>query len=201
MLAHGITNTITIDEDVVRQGAVVEATIGLESAAEIVLKDVGRDDLLTLLSLRCSLSVVLAHVLIVGRNKTYDALLALVANINTNEHGLVGDFLTKVHAPQVTTELGVDLSDNVQIDTVIVSVDRLAGDELRDNGVVRVNFIFNGGVEMLLSQGVRNDDEEELDDWSLRLARGCLLLVLNVDVVPEVGVNGILEVFNLGSVV
>ena len=153
------------------------------------------------MALRVSLSIVLAHVRVVGGDEANDALLALVAHVDTDQHGLVGDLLAEVHAPEITSEFGVDLPDNIEIDTVIISVDGLAGNELRDNGVVRVNFIFNGGVESLLSQGVRDDDKEELNDWLLRLLlrRDWALLSasgLDLDVIPEVGVNSVLEVLD-----
>lgn len=62
--------------------------------------------------------------------------------------------MSEVHSPEVTAELGIDLADDVQIDTVVVSVDGLACDELGDDGVVRVDLVFNGRVEVLLTKGV-----------------------------------------------
>jgi len=131
-----------------------------------------------------------------------------VANIDTNKHGLVGDLGAEVHSPEITSEFGVDLSHDVQVDTIVVTVDGLGSDELRDDGVVRVNFIFNGGVEVLLSESVRDNDEEELHDGlvgiSLLLLSGCLGSLawhFDLHVVSEVGVDGVLEVFNLRSVV
>ena len=76
------------------------------------------------------MSVVLAHVLVIGGNKANDTLLALVANIDTHKHGLVGNFLAEVHSPEITTEFGVDLSHDVEIDTIVVTVDGLRCDEL-----------------------------------------------------------------------
>jgi len=130
----------------------------LQSAAEIFLKNIGRNDFLTLLSLWTCLSVVFTHVRIIGSNKTNDRLFTFVANIDTNKHGLVGNFLTKVHSPEITSKLSIDLSDNVEVDAVIISHDSFACDKLRDDRVIRVNFIFNGRVESLLSQTVRNND-------------------------------------------
>lgn len=59
---------------------------------------------------------------------------------------------------------------------------------------------------MLLSQSVRNDDQEELHDGLVGISRlllGGLSLAWYIDlhVVLEVRIDGILEVFNLGSVV
>lgn len=162
---------------------------------------------MALLSLGAGLSIVLAHVLIIGSDESDDALLALVANINTDEHGLVGDFWAEVHSPEITAELGIDLSDNVQIDSVVISVDSLACHKLRDNGVVRVNFIFNGGVEVLLSQAIRDDDKEELDHrgrWYIWLCGGHGPFLASfgfyIHIILEIGVNGVLEVLDLGSV-
>ena len=178
----------------------IKLTIGVEGASEILLKDVGGNDFLALLILRIGLGVVLAHVGIISGNKTNDALLALVANIDTYQHSLSGDLWAEAHAPQVTSKLSIDLTDDVEVDAIVISVDGLAGNELRDNGVVRVNFIFNGGVEDLLPHGVGDDDKEELNDWllGLILGRGLTLLsnLLDIDVVPEVGVNSVLEVLD-----
>ena len=99
LLAHGIADTVTIDEDVVRETSSVEVAVGLQGTSEIFLENVGRYNFLTLLSLMAGLSVVLTHVLIIGGDETNDALLALVANIDTNKHGLVGDLRAEAHAP------------------------------------------------------------------------------------------------------
>ena len=48
-----------------------------------------------------------------------------MANIDTDEHGLVGDFLAEVESPEVSTELGIDLSEDVDIDPVIILLDGL----------------------------------------------------------------------------
>ena len=202
LLAHRVANTVTIDENVVWKSPAIELFVGLKGTSEVLLKDVGRDDFLPLLSLRTGLSVVLAHVLVIGGNETNDALLALVAYIDADQHGLVGDFMAEAHAPQVPTEFGIDLADDVQVDAVVISVNSLARNELRDNRVVRVNFIFNGGVEGLLSQGVRDDDQEELDNGLLGLLFGgswALLTAtrLGLNVIPEIGIDSVLEVLDL----
>ena len=158
LLAHGIANTVTINENVVWKGSAIVLTVCLKGTSEVLLEDVGRDNFLALLSLRTGLSVVLAHILVIGGNKTNDALLSLVADINTDKHGLVGDLLAEVHAPEVTSELSIDLTNNVQVNAVVISINSLACNELRDNWVIRVNFIFNGGIEGLLSEGVWNND-------------------------------------------
>jgi hypothetical protein len=180
----------------------------LQGSAEVLLKNVGGNNLLALLTLRACLSVVLAHILIICGNETNDGLFSLVANVDTNEHGLVGNLGAEVHSPEITTELGVDLSHDVQVDTIVVTVDGLGSDELRDDGVVRVNFIFNGGVEVLLSESVRDNDKEELHNWLVRISLLLLCLCFrsfawyfDLHVVPEVGIDSILEVFNLRSIV
>ena len=178
----------------------------MQGTAEVLLKNVRGNNFLALLTLRACLGVVLAHILIICSNETNDGLFSLVANVDTNKHGFVGDLSSKVHSPEITSEFGIDLSHDVQVDTIVVTVDGLGSDELRDDGVVRVNFIFNGGVEMLLSQSVRDDDKEELDNWLVRIS---LLLLsglslawyLDLNVVSEVGIDSILEVFNLRSIV
>lgn len=110
------------------------------------------------MALRAGLSVVLAEVGVVGGNKANDGLLALVAHINAYEHCLRGDLLVEVHSPQITTKLHVDLTDDVHVDPVVVSVNGLVGHELRDNGVVRVDLVLYGLVEVFLSSSVGYDD-------------------------------------------
>jgi len=88
-LSHGVSHTISVDENVVRQLAVIEILVSLESSCEVLGKDLIGDDLLALLRLRTSLGVVLAHVCVVGGSETDDALTALVANIDTYKHGLL----------------------------------------------------------------------------------------------------------------
>lgn len=74
--------------------------------------------------------VVLAHVGIVSGNETDDRLFSLVANVDTNKHSFIGDLCTEVHSPEITSQFGIDLSHNVQIDAVIVTVDGLGRNEL-----------------------------------------------------------------------
>ena len=61
----------------------------LEGTLEVLLKHTRVDDLLAFLSLGTSLSVVLAHVFVVGGAEANDALFALVANVDSNQHGLL----------------------------------------------------------------------------------------------------------------
>lgn len=151
LLSHGVSDTITIDEDVVGELSSIEVSVGLKGTTEVLLKNVWGNNFLALLSLRTGLSVVLAKEGVVGCDETNDTLLSLVANVDTDKHGLGWDVFAEVHSPEITSEFGIDLSDNVQVDAVVIPVDRLASDELRDNGVVRVYFIFDGGIEVLLS--------------------------------------------------
>ena len=101
--------------------------------------------------------IVFTKVGIIGSHKTDDALLAFVTNINTHKHCLLRDFLSKVHSPKVTSKFSIDLSHNVEIDTIVISINRLARNELRYYRVIAVNLIFNGGIELFLPQAIRND--------------------------------------------
>ena len=161
LLAHGVTDTVTVDEDVARHGPVVELAVALEGALEVVRQDGRGDDLLTLDGLRAGLSVVLAHVGIVRGTEADRRLLALVADINTDEHGLLADFLAEGHAPEVTAKLGVHLTDDVEEDTVVVLRDGAVGHELRDHRAVTVDLILQETVEVLVVRVVRHDDEED----------------------------------------
>jgi len=57
---------------------------------------------------------------VISSTEANGGLLALMADINTDEHGLWGDLAAEGHAPEVTTELSVHLPDDVEEDTVIV---------------------------------------------------------------------------------
>jgi len=80
--------------------------------------------------LGAGLSVVLAEVLVISGDEADDALLALVADIDTHKHCLRGDLSSEAHAPEITAKLSVDLSHNVEVDAIVVTIDGLAGDEL-----------------------------------------------------------------------
>jgi hypothetical protein len=125
LTTHRIADTITIDEDVVRQRASVVVTESLERVLEVLLQDARANNLLTLLALRTGLRVVLAHVLVVGRAEADDRLLSLVAHINSDQHRLPGDLGTEVESPQVAAKLGVDLAQDVDVDAIVVLLDSL----------------------------------------------------------------------------
>lgn len=87
--SHGISNTISVDEDVVWEGTVVLVSECLESTLEVLLEHTRADDLLALLALGTRLGVVLAHMLVISCAETDDTLFTFVANIDTDKHGLV----------------------------------------------------------------------------------------------------------------
>ena len=76
------------------------------------------------------MSVILAHVRIVGGYETNNRLFSLVANIDTDKHSFIGNLCTEVHSPEITSQFGIDLSHNIQIDAVIVTVNSLGRNEL-----------------------------------------------------------------------
>jgi hypothetical protein len=84
---------------VIWQISVIEISVCLEGTLEVFLKYTRADDLLSFLCLRTGLGVVLAHVLIVGGTESNDALLTLVTDINSNQHGFLGDFTSEVKSP------------------------------------------------------------------------------------------------------
>ena len=88
LLTHGVTDTITVDENMLRHFP-VEVPVALEGALEVVRKDGGRDDLLTLNWLRASLCVVLAEVGVVGSTEADGRLFTLMTDINAYQHGLI----------------------------------------------------------------------------------------------------------------
>ena len=87
--SHGISDSVSVDENVIWQISVIVVSEGLECTLEVFLENTRTDDLLSLLALRACLSVVLAHMFVVGCTESDDTLLTLVANIDTNKHCLL----------------------------------------------------------------------------------------------------------------
>ena len=56
-----------------------------------------------------------------------------MTNIYAHQHGLVGDFRTELHSPEITAELGIHLADDVKEDAVVVLSNRAVCNELGDD--------------------------------------------------------------------
>jgi len=161
LLTHGITDTISVNKDVLWHLSSVKFTISRERALEIVRKHSRRNNLLALLWLRRGLCVVLAHVLIVGSTEANGRLLALVTDIDTDKHGAVRDFLTELHAPEITTEFSVHLTDDVKENAVVVLLNSTVSDKLGNDRRVAVNFVLQERVEVLMIRLIGHDDQED----------------------------------------
>lgn len=73
-----------------------------------------------------------------------------MADINAYKHSLGGDLLAKVHAPEITTDFGVHLTDDVEEDAVIVLHNGAVGNKLRDYRAVAVDLVLDYSVEFLV---------------------------------------------------
>ena len=192
--SHRVANSVPVDEDVIGELALVVVSESLESAFEVLLEHAGADDFLALLALGTCLGVVLAHVLVIGSAEADDALFTLVANVDSDKHGLRGDFGTEVEAPEVSAELGVDLSEDVDVDPVVVLLDGLARNKLGDDWTVGVDLVLESGVEVLLLDGVRHDDQEEVEVLGLSwLAELSSLGVFAANICAVVVIDSVLE--------
>jgi hypothetical protein len=89
LCSHRIANSISVNKDMIWKCTIVMFFESLESTFKVLLKHTRADDFLPLLTLWTCLCVVFAHVLIISCAKADDTLLALVANIDTNQHGLI----------------------------------------------------------------------------------------------------------------
>ena len=89
LLSHGVTNTVSVDEDVAWHGSIVEVTVAGECSLEVVRQNGGRDDLLAFDGLGTGLRIILAHVGIIRGAESNGTLLALVTDIDSDEHGLL----------------------------------------------------------------------------------------------------------------
>jgi len=85
-LSHGITDTITVDEDVLGHGS-IEVAVTLEGTLEVVGEDAGGNNFLSLLRLRSGLGIVFAEVGIVRGAESDGTLFTLVAHVDSNQHG------------------------------------------------------------------------------------------------------------------
>eukprot|EP00351_Strombidinopsis_sp_SopsisLIS2011_P003794 CAMPEP_0116873660 /NCGR_PEP_ID=MMETSP0463-20121206/4889_1 /TAXON_ID=181622 /ORGANISM="Strombidinopsis sp, Strain SopsisLIS2011" /LENGTH=178 /DNA_ID=CAMNT_0004516061 /DNA_START=508 /DNA_END=1041 /DNA_ORIENTATION=+ len=150
LLTHRIANTISVDEDVLWQGTVVVFSVAFEGTHEVVGQDLGANDFLTLLWLRTSLGIVLTKVCVVSGTETNGTLSTFVTDINAYKHSFGGDLLAKVHAPKVTTDFGVHLTDNVEEDAVIVLHNGAVGNKLRDYWAVTVDLVLDYSIEFLV---------------------------------------------------
>ena len=101
--SHWVSDSISVDEDMVGKVAVVVVSESLESTFKVLLEYSWADDFLAFLPLRTGLGIVFAHVLIICRTESNDTLFALVTNIDTDKHSLFGDLRAKIQTPQITT--------------------------------------------------------------------------------------------------
>jgi hypothetical protein len=140
--------------------------------------------------------------LIVGSAEANDRLLSLMANIYSHKHCLPTDLLAKAHPPEVSTELSIDLPDDVDKNTVIILQNSLLRHKLTDDWTVSINFIFESRVKILLLDLIWHDNQKEHDLFGVRVLLALLLEVLLVlDVVLVVASNAFLEALDAGVVV
>lgn len=132
------------------------------------------------MGLRSSLCVIFAEIRIISGTESNGRLLTLMANINTNQHSGLGDLRAKAHAPQVTTDLSIHLTDNVHEDTIVVFGDGSVGYKLGDDRGFTVYFILEEGIKILMVGMIRHDDQEDEARFSSRGDMG-----LNTRVIVE----------------
>ena len=143
----------------------------LECALEVALEHARANDLLAFLALRTCLGIVFTHVLIVSGAEANNTLLALVANVNTYEHGLWRDLRSKIEPPKVSAKLRVYLPQDIDVDSIIVLLNRFARHKLGNHWTVSVDLVLQSGVQMLLLDRIRHDDEEEVKVLGLPRSR------------------------------
>lgn len=132
------------------------------------------------MGLRSSLCVIFAEIRIISGTESNGRLLTLMANINTNQHSFLRDLRAKAHAPQVTTDLSIHLTDNVHEDTIVVFGDGSVGYKLGDDRGFTVYFILEEGIKILMVGMIRHDDQEDEARFSSRGDMG-----LNTRVIVE----------------
>lgn len=142
MLSHCITNSISVNKNLVWHASIIVFSVSLEGVLKVFSQNVIANDLLSLLFLRTSLSVIFTHVRIIGGHKPYDWLSSLMTDINSYKHSLWRDFLSKGHTPQVPSKFSIDLSHNINEDATITLLNGSRLNKLWNHWAVWVNFIF-----------------------------------------------------------
>lgn len=159
------------------------------------------------LALRTCLSVILTKEWIISCYKANNALSSLMANINAYQHCFLWDFFPKVHSPKITSQFCINLSYNIEINSIIVLSNSFARNELGDNWIIWIDLIFQSSVEVFLSHGIRNNDQEKVHvffcSWRSYFCFFQLLLLLYVrsHIVVVIGINCLFEIFNLRVIV
>lgn len=98
-----------------------------------------------------------------------------MADINSNQHGFLGNFRSEVHSPEISTKFGIDLSKDVHVDSIVVFVDDLSLDKLRNHRRVSVDGILDLLIEVISSSSEGDDNQEKVKIF-LGVSFLCLLL-------------------------
>lgn len=57
--------------------------------------------------------------------------------------------MTELHTPEVTTKLGIDLPQDVHVDSVLEAIGIPRGHELRNDRIVRIDDVLERNIESL----------------------------------------------------
>jgi len=159
-LTHGVAHTVTVNEDVLGH-CTIKISVALERSLEVIRKHTRRNNLLPLLWLRSSLCIVLAEVGVIRGAETDGTLFALMADINSDEHGGLRYFLSKAHAPEITSNLSVHLTNYVHKNAIVILGDRAVSYKLRDDRGLTVDLVLEERIEVLVVRVVGHDDQED----------------------------------------
>jgi len=112
LLLHAISDTISVDDEVLGVHMLLRVLCkclyrSLQGVSQFAI-----DHFLTT-GQHNSLGIVLAHARVDRSTKSNIGMLAFVAHINANKHGKRVDTLGNLQMVQVSTELHVDLSQNI----------------------------------------------------------------------------------------
>lgn len=176
--SHWISYTISVDKDMVRKLTVIVIAESLKSTFEILLKDSWTNDFLTFLALRTSLCIIFTHMFIVSCTETNDTLLSFMAHIDAYKHRFFWYFFSEIKSPEISSKLCVNLSENVNINSVIILLNCFCWNELRYNRAISVNFIFQSSIEVFLFDRIRHYNQKEVNIigffWFWKLSSICI---------------------------
>jgi len=96
--------------------------------------------------------------------------------------------LAETHAPEIASNFGVHLTNNIHENSIVVLGDRAVGYKLGDDRCLTIDLVLEERVEVLVVRVVRHNDQED----KLRLGSS-LDVRLNTAIVIEL--NALCESF------
>jgi len=166
LVSHGITNTVSEDDEVGWKFLLMVASKHLDGPLYGVLHLLLNDFLA--LALDQEVRVVLTQFFVGGGRETYDGVVTSVADINTDQHGSLGiEGLGELEVEEISSDLGVDLSQDIGGLGGVEGESVSHGDDLGRHSVVSEDFLVHLVVRLVAEDG---DDHDWVSEDSILVA-------------------------------